>query len=210
MNIRKIVLLVALAAGTLAVYWFVRPVHYKNMPPTASGEWVAFGDSLTMGLGADPGHDYPTLLSQRLGIPIQNLGVGGDTTQSALSRMEAALKLQPRVVLLCLGGNDGLQQRPASEMISNLSRMIGAFQQAGSFVVVIGVHSASLRDANASRFKKLAHEHKALYVSDILDGVLGSPSLMSDQIHPNDAGYAAIAERLDTILTPFLPRLKGS
>lgn len=211
MNFRKIILLAALALGAFALYLLFYPVHYKNFPPTASGDWIAFGDSLTVGYGASPGNDYPTLLSQRLGIPIQNLGVAGDTTGAAWSRIDAALQLRPRVVLLCLGGNDGLQQISASEMISNLSRIIDAFQQAGSFVVVIGVHSASLlRDTNASRFEKLAKEKQAFYVPDILDGVLGSPSLMSDQVHPNDEGYKAIAERLEKILRPLLPKLKNS
>ncbi len=93
-------------------------------------------------------------------------------------------------------------------MISNLRRIISAFQRNGAFVVLIGVHSASVFDSNDSKFKKLAKEEHAFYVPNILDGVLGSTSKMSDQVHPNEAGYKAIADRLANLLAPLLPKLK--
>jgi acyl-CoA thioesterase-1 len=201
-----VVLVVLLGALAYAMF---RPVSYKNFPPTATGDWIAFGDSLTSGYGAEPGKDYPSRLSQKLGLPIRNLGEVGDTTADGLKRLNEAVNLHPRVVLLCLGGNDGLQKLSPEEMVSNVDRMIGSFQQGGSFVVLIGVRSASLLDNNGSRFKKLAKQNGAFYVPNILDGVLGSPSLMSDQIHPNEAGYEAIADRLATLLNPLLPQLKS-
>ncbi|MDB6029130.1 MAG: putative lipase, GDSL-type [Verrucomicrobiales bacterium] len=196
-----------LALGLLGYFWS-RPASYKNFPPTAKGDWIAYGDSLTSGYGAADGNDYPAVLSRTLGIPIRNFGVAGDTTEMGLKRVEEAAKIQPRVVLLCLGGNDGLQRMSSDEMFSNLRQMIRVFHQSGSFVILIGVRSVSLLDSNHSGFKKLANEEKVLYVSNILDGVFGSPSLMSDQVHPNDAGYKAIAERLATVLSPILPQLK--
>jgi lysophospholipase L1-like esterase len=207
MNLRKILVVVVAIGIGLAIYSFLKPTHYRNLPPTATGEWIAFGDSLTAGNGASAGNDYPALLSQRLGVPIRNLGVPGDTTAAALGRIDTALATPPRVVLLCLGGNDGLMQLPVSEMIGNLSRIIDAFQGAGSFVILIGVHSASLRDGNAEHFEALAKEKQTFYVPDILDGVLSQPSLMSDQVHPNDAGYAAIATRLEELIRPLMGRL---
>jgi lysophospholipase L1-like esterase len=207
-NFRKIVIGGIVIALLFFACQFFKPVHYVHFPPSANGDWIAYGDSLTAGLGAADGNDYPALLSQRLGVAIQNLGIPGDTTQGGLNRVEEALKLQPRVVLLCLGGNDGLQGGSATQMISNLSQIIDRFHGSGSFVVLIGVHSASLRDTNSKRFHQLAKEKNVFYVPDILDGVLGHPALMSDYIHPNDAGYKVIAERLEKILTPLLPSLK--
>jgi acyl-CoA thioesterase I len=192
----------------VGLYFWSRPGNYKNFPPTAKGEWIAYGDSLTSGYGASDGNDYPTVLSRKLGIPIRNLGIAGDTTEMGLRRVEEAANIQPRVVLLCLGGNDGLQRMSGDEMISNLRRIIQTFHQNGSCVVLIGVRSASLLDSNNGRFKKLAKEEKVFYVPDILDGVFGSPSLMTDQIHPNDAGYQNIAERLAIALSPLVPQLK--
>jgi len=87
--------------------------------------------------------------------------------------------------------------------------MIDRLQTRGSFVVLIGVRGASiLGDRNASAFKELAKEKKVLFVQDILDGVLGSPSLMSDYVHPNEAGYAKIAGRIEDALKPVMSKLR--
>lgn len=203
----KIILLLVLVAASIFVYRACRKTVYKNLPPGASGEWIAFGDSLTTGFGAAPGNDYPTLLSRKLGRPILNKGVAGETTDHALGRIDEIVRLQPRVVLLCLGGNDGLQQLPIDKTFANLSAIIDRLHDGGSFVVLIGVRSASLSDKYASPFQQIAKEKHVLYVPNILSGVLGSPSLMSDYVHPNEAGYEAIAERLETILQPILPQL---
>jgi len=211
-SIRKLVF-VLLALGIAGWLWLGRDggllsSDYVNLPPTASGDWVAFGDSLTSGVGAAEGNDYPAILSAILGIPIRNLGVAGNTTQDGLDRLDQALRLEPRVVLLCLGGNDSLRGLSMDQAFDNLSAMIDAFHETGSFVVLIGIRSASLRDSNAERFKRLAREKNVLLVPDILDGVFGHSSLMSDYIHPNDAGYRFIAERLARELHPFLDQLQ--
>ena len=209
MNVRKVIVIVLVAIVAFLVYRAFRPAHYKNLPPTATGEWVAFGDSITAGFGASERNDYPTLLSQQLGVTIRNMGVPGNTTKDGLARLQEVIALKPRVVLLCLGGNDGLQGSSSDQMIQNLAEMIDRFHEAGSFVVLIGVHSASFRDTNGKRFKQLAEEKEVFYVPDILDGVLGHPALMSDYIHPNEAGYKVIAERLERLLFPLLPQIKS-
>lgn len=75
-------------------------------------------------------------------------------------------------------------------------------------MVLIGIRSATLRDKNASRFKQLAKEKHVLFFPNILDGVLTHPNLMSDEVHPNDNGYAVIAERIAQGLEPFMPQLR--
>lgn len=184
-----------------------KSASYANFPPAARGEWVAFGDSLTQGVGANEGGDYPNQLGQRLRLKIRNLGVAGHTTDDGLARVEQATQLQPRVVLLCLGGNDTLRGQSADRMFANLGTIIDRFHQSGAFVVLLGVRSAGLTDKHAKRFEQLAKEKRVLLVPNILDGVLFSPSLMSDQIHPNDAGYAKIAARVEAALLPVLPKL---
>ena len=89
-------------------YWWMRAPTYTNLPPHGGLAWVAFGDSLTAGVGANPGKDYPALLSRELGIPIVNAGTSGHTTRDGLERLPQVLRMKPRVVLLCLGGNDSL------------------------------------------------------------------------------------------------------
>lgn len=202
----------ALCFGLLAAagYWFWPGMpHYENFPPSAQGPWVAFGDSLTEGFGASEGHSYPARLSARLGLPVLNRGVSGETTAEALRRLETIAALRPRVVLLCFGGNDSLQQKPAEETFRNLATLIARLHQQGTFVVLLGVRSASLRDKFAAPFARLAREQKVLLVPNLLQGLLLDPRLMSDTLHPNDAGYDQIAERLETILRPLLPVLRG-
>ncbi len=207
MKFWKILIGVLLIGVGFFIFKSCRKTDYTNFPPRATGDWVAFGDSLTSGFGAAQGSDYPTLLSQTLGRPVRNLGFPGATTEHGLNRIDEITRLQPRVVLLCFGGNDGLQQLPMDKTFANLSAMIDRLHEGGSFVVLIGVRSASMSDRYAKPFKTLAKEKNVLFVPNILKGVLGSPSLMSDYVHPNEDGYKAIAARLEKTLTPFLPEL---
>ena len=206
---KKVIAVIIVFAGV----WFFACRETKkdlvNLPPSAKGPWVAFGDSLTAGVGATEGQDYPSLLAAKLGVQIVNKGVPGSTTADALGRVDEVARLEPRVVLLCLGGNDGLRRMSAAKMIENLGLMIDHFHATGSFVVLIGIRSASFRDSNHKLFKKLAHEKEALFVSNILEDILHNPKLMSDYIHPNDAGYEAIAARLHDELAPYLDKLKA-
>ena len=206
-KIRSLVIVIAIIAIGFLAFRFLQKPAYKNFPPANKGGWVAFGDSLTAGFGASDGNDYPTLLSQRLGIRIHNLGIAGNTTQDGLNRLHTVERLEPSVVLLCLGGNDGLRSIPKEQMFVNIGTIIDRLQQNGAFVVLIGVHSASIFDNNESGFEKLAAEKQVFLIPDILEGVLGNPGLMSDYIHPNDAGYRKIAERLETILHPLMSQL---
>lgn len=191
--------------------WFwLRPgkgADFKNLPPTARGEWVAFGDSLTEGYGASQGGDYPSQLAKRLRVKIRNLGVSGNTTADGLARLDQAVQIQPRVVLLCLGGNDALRGVSPDTTFTNLGAMVDRLQQGGAFVVLLGVRSTGLTDKNAKRFEQLAKLKRVLLVPNILDGVLFTPSLMADQVHPNELGYAKIAERLEAALSPLVPQL---
>lgn len=196
-----------LALGMAGYFFWFRADHYTNLPPVAGTTWVAFGDSLTSGYGAGEGHDYPTLLGAKLGVKILNQGRPGETSQDGLARLDEAIRLDPRVVLICFGGNDTLQAIPREQTMSNVGLMIDRFVSHGSFVVLIGIRSASVRDKNDSLFEALARQKHVLYVPNFLKGVLGSPDLMSDYVHPNDAGYEYVAARLEGILQPYLPQL---
>jgi acyl-CoA thioesterase I len=205
---RTAIVVVALVGAVLLLVWLLRPERqFDNYPPRAGGPWVAFGDSLTEGYGSSEGHNYPALLGQRLGVTISNLGKSGETTSDALKRVDEIARRQPRVVLLCFGGNDSLNGEPASRTFGNLAQIIDRLHGEGSFVVLIGIRSASLRDKNATHFSKLARDKNVLYVPDMLKGLAFKPIYMADAIHPNDAGYARIAERLEKVLKPMLPKL---
>jgi acyl-CoA thioesterase I len=205
---KNLLILFAILVAVTFVFWrWQRETAYVNDPPTATGPWVAFGDSLTEGFGGSPGNDYPSLLSKRLGVQITNLGKSGDTTADGLGRLEEVTRSRPRVVLLCFGGNDSLNHESSAVTFGNLARIIDGLHQQGSFVVLIGIRSASLRDRNQKYFKQLAHEKHVLYMPDMLEGLAFKPVYMSDAVHPNDEGYRRISERLDKVLRPWLPKL---
>jgi acyl-CoA thioesterase I len=212
MTISRRTLLLLATVGLAAVVYFLWPARrweYRNFPPTATGAWVAFGDSLTLGTGAGNG-GYPALLGARLGVTLQNLGVAGETTADGLRRLAEVEALQPRVVLLCFGGNDVLRGQSREQMFANLGAMIDRLQAAGSFVVLIGIRGASvLGDANAKGFAELAEQKQVMHIPNLLDGIIGTPSLMSDYVHPNDAGYERIAARLEEELKPLVEKLNA-
>jgi acyl-CoA thioesterase I len=207
---RKWWIVVVLIGVALAGWLLLKPrTDYVNYPPPATGPWVAFGDSLTEGFGANEGNDYPAVLGRKLDVAIRNLGKGGETTSDGLKRLDEVAKVSPRVVLLCLGGNDSLNQESRTQTFSNLGRIIDRFHQEGSFVVLIGIRSASLRDRNEEHFARLAREKRVLYVPDMLQGLAFKPVYMSDAIHPNDAGYERFAERLEKKLRPLMSKLRS-
>jgi lysophospholipase L1-like esterase len=208
---RQLLLFSLLPLGILLwIFWPSGSWRWQNFPPTATGPWVAFGDSLTAGYGASEGGGYPAQLSQRLGMPIQNLGAPGETSADGLKRLADVEALNPRVVLLCFGGNDVLQNVPRERMFANIAAMIDRLHARGSFVVLIGIRGTSvIGDANAKGFKQLAKEKEVKHVANLLDGLISQPSLMSDYVHPNDAGYAKIAGRLEKELRPLLPKLEA-
>ena len=205
---RRLLIVLAIAILAALLIWLLRPeARYANFPPRATGPWVAFGDSLTEGYGASEGNSYPALLSRKLGVEIRNLGRAGETSADGLKRLDEVAALHPRVVLLCFGGNDSLNGESVARTFGNLSQMIERLHAEGSFVVLIGIRSASLRDRNKQHFRKLARDKDLLYVPDMLQGVAFRPIYMSDAIHPNDVGYARIADRLESALQPLLPKL---
>ena len=173
--------------------------------PSGGTTIVAFGDSLVAGVGATSGNDLVSQLNDRIGEPIVNLGVSGDTTADALARIDSVVEQNPKVVLVLLGGNDYLQNVPPEETFANLETIIETIHAAGSSVVLLGVRGGVLRDNFKSEFADLANKHNTAYVSDVLNGVFGNPQLMHDPIHPNDAGYEIIADRVEPVLRDVLP-----
>ncbi len=191
-----VAVLVVLSSGV----WFITRSSetIQNYPPK-NEKIVAFGDSLVFGQGATEGNDFVTLLGKSIGRNIMNYGVRGNTTADGVARMHEVIKENPGLVILLLGGNDTLRRIPIETTESNLRMLVDTFQKNGAVVVLIGVRGGILGSAREDMYERVAHEYGALYVPDILDGILLKPELMSDAIHPNDAGYARIAERLTDI-----------
>lgn len=178
--------------------------HTANLATPQEGI-VCFGDSITAGFGASAGNDYPAVLQRLLGEPVHNAGVNGDTTGSALSRLERdVLVYRPRVVIVELGGNDFLRKVPREEVFRNLDRMLGEIVRAGSIPVLVHAKFGLLSDPYYDGYAEVAKRHNAVLVSNVLKNILGNPRHMSDQIHPNDAGYRLLAERIAAVVGPLL------
>jgi lysophospholipase L1-like esterase len=168
-------------------------------------EIIFLGDSLTAGVGASAGNDLPSRVSAALKVPIVNAGVPGDTTAYALARLDRdVLSRNPRLVVVTLGGNDFLQRRPLKETFRDLDEIVRRIQEKGAMVVVAGVRSGLFGSPAQAEYRALARRRRAALIPDLLDGVFGHPSLMSDGVHPNDAGYAVVAERVRRVVEPLL------
>ena len=198
-------LLLVLPLALVAVFWALRPGTPRAAPPSAGERIVAFGDSLVAGAGATPGRDLVSILSQRLGVPILNAGRSGDTTASALRRLEPAVLAQnPRIVIVVLGGNDYLRRVPPQETFANLDAIAARIRQEGAAVVLVGLSLGIFSDSYGEGYRDVARGASAGLVPDVLDGILGRSELMADQIHPNDRGYAIMADRIEPVLRELL------
>ncbi len=196
-------LLIIVVAVSLGSYLLLRDARIANYPPK-DGPIVAFGDSLVAGSGSTDGNDFVSVLSRGIGEEIINLGVPGDTTASGLSRIDDVLKKEPRITMLLLGGNDFFRKTPREETFSNLRKIVSRLQESGSVVVILGVRGGLLSDSAGRLYEDLAEETGSAYVPDVLDGLFGDARYMSDSIHPNDAGYRKIAERIYPVLNEIL------
>lgn len=204
MNRNRIALIAVSFCAILGLFYIaLRPPHIENYPPR-SGPIIAFGDSLVAGVGVKEGKDFVSVLSESIGKPIENMGVPGDTITSGRARIATLLDRNPSIVILLLGGNDFLQRTSRDSAFENLEAIITQLQDEGTLVVLLGIRGGVLRDNYADQFNDLAARRSVVYVPNVLDGILGDPALMSDQIHPNEAGYARIAARVAKAIHPVL------
>ncbi|KPK98920.1 MAG: hypothetical protein AMJ95_02125 [Omnitrophica WOR_2 bacterium SM23_72] len=166
---------------------------------------ICFGDSLTFGYGVNPGEDYPTNLAKLLRKPVINAGVDGDTTTTALGRLQAdVLDKNPRLVILEFGGNDFLKRVPQEETIRNLSKMVDLVQGRGAMVAIVDISAGIFFSEYRKMYKKLAEEAGCIFVPRILSGIITNPSMKSDFLHPNADGYKIIAYRVLFAIRPYL------
>jgi acyl-CoA thioesterase-1 len=188
----------SVCAAVAALFWWTSSAVPRAAKPTSGRTIVAFGDSLVEGRGATPGRDFVSVLARRLGTRIVNAGRSGDTTGAALARLDSdVLARDPKVVIVLLGGNDFLRRVPVEQTFANLEKIVDRIRRRGAAVILVGVSVGLFSDPYASEYTAIARRNAAGLVPDILDGIIGNNELMADSIHPNDRGYAIIAERLE-------------
>lgn len=176
---------------------------------------VAFGDSLTAGLGVAADETYPAELQRRLDAlglryRVINAGVSGETTAGGLRRVPWILRSKPEIVILELGANDGLRGLRVEETKANLEHIIQQLQQSGTQVVLAGMKlPPNYGNEYLSAFERLYSDLAARYrlplIPFFLEGVAASNTLnQADGIHPTARGYRAIVEMMLGRLQPVL------
>jgi acyl-CoA thioesterase-1 len=174
------------------------------------------GDSLSAGFGLDADESWVTLLQDRLsaegyGHSVVNASISGDTTSGGLRRLPRALEQHtPGIVIIELGGNDGLQGRPVQLIHSNLAKMIELCRDLGAEVVLAGMmmppnYGDKYTNGFAGLYADLTEDHDAALIPFFMDGVALEPTKMQrDQIHPNAAGQPILLDNVWPVLLEFL------
>ncbi|UCC55141.1 MAG: arylesterase [Gammaproteobacteria bacterium] len=187
------------------------------LPNTAPARIILIvGDSLSAAWGIPVEQGWVSLLQERLetgGYPYQvvNASISGDTTANARARLPRALDShKPSVVLLELGGNDGLRGLSLAEMKSNLGAMISSAHEAGAKILLVGVqlppnYGPRYTERFQAVYSELAREREVTLLPSLVDGIGTEQNLMQpDGIHPNSVAQPLIRDRVWKELEPLL------
>ncbi len=202
MNITKYRKVIFLLPAILAVFTIAACQKPARLPVLAKGDVVvAFGDSITYGIGAGPQESYPAVLEQIIGRRVVNAGISGEATAEGLSRLPQILEQEkPALLIICHGGNDYLRHLSRDKAADNIREIIRLAEQNGAAVVLIAVPGFSLSVSPEPLYKDIAKEFKIPLEEKTLSDILSDNSLKSDLIHPNAAGYHRLAEAVAALL----------
>ena len=177
---------------------------------------VVVGDSLSSGYGITAEQSWVAMLEDRLrsegyGYQVVNASIAGDTSAGGLARLPRLLEVHdPALVILELGGNDGLRGQPVATLRDNLARMIEQSRQSGAEVVLAGIqippnYGATYTGALAAVYPELAERFDVALIEFLLADVALNRELMQpDGIHPNAAGQKIVFDNVWRVLKPLL------
>ncbi len=214
---------VARALGLLVALWLGCSPSPEPAPQprahTAAADTrpviVAFGDSLTAGFNVEPRESYPDYLQQLLDARgyqyrVVNAGIGGDTTGSGLDRVDSIIAMKPAIVILELGGNDGLRGLPLERTRTNLEAILDRLEASGAVTVLAGMtlprnYGPEYIAGFERIYRDLAQRRRLPFIAFLLEGVAGRPGLMQgDGIHPTAEGNRRVAEIVFKAIEPLL------
>ncbi len=162
---------------------------------------LAFGDSLTFGTGAQPEASYPAVLETLIERKVWSAGVPGEVSAAGLARLPSALDYyQPRLLILCHGGNDFLRKLGDAQAAANLRAMIRLAKERGMDVVLVAVPKPGLFPSPPDFYAEIAKEFRLPYEDATLKTILRDNELKSDLAHPNARGYAKLAQAVAALL----------
>jgi acyl-CoA thioesterase-1 len=198
--------------------WAVLFTVFLAVPAFAGPKNIlVLGDSLSAGPGVDPDQTWPAQLQKKIdaaGLPFHviNAGVSGDTSADGLQHIDWVLRNKIDILLLELGGNDGLRGLPVEETRSNLQAIIDRTQKKypAAQIVIAGMKmppnmGADYTEAFARIYPNLATKNHATLIPFLLEGVGGHPELnLPDGIHPTPEGHKIVADTVWKIIQPLL------
>ena len=162
---------------------------------------LAFGDSLTFGTGASPAESYPAQLQSLIGRKVVNAGVPGEVSADGLQRLPGALEeAQPKLLILCHGGNDFLRKLSEAEAAANVRAMIKLAKDKGIGVVLVATPKPGFSVSSPDFYAAIAKEFSIPFNDNVIGSVLRDNALKSDLVHPNARGYAKIAQTVEKLL----------
>ncbi len=184
-------------------------------PP--QGVIVCMGDSLTAGYRVDESEAYPALLAERLrqegyDYEVINAGVSGETSSGALARLDWMLTLEPDIVILETGANDGLRAVDPSLTRRNIEAIVTRLKAKGVIVVLAGMQMVrnlgpAFTKAFGAIYPEIAAAQELILIPFLLEGVAGEPGLnQPDGIHPNPEGYRIVAANLHPYVRQAIAR----
>ncbi|MDH0625633.1 arylesterase [Pseudomonas chengduensis] len=181
-----------------------------------AGTLLVVGDSISAAFGLDSRQGWVALLEKRLSEEgfehsVVNASISGDTSAGGAARFSALLaEHKPELVIIELGGNDGLRGQPPAQLQQNLASMVEKSQQAGAKVLILGMrlppnYGARYTTAFAEVFSKVAEESGSALVPFVLEGIGGVPSMMQpDGIHPTAEAQPVLLDNVWPTLKPLL------
>jgi acyl-CoA thioesterase-1 len=212
-RVPTLALLVIVAAAALA----------RNAAAASPDEGliVALGDSLTAGLGVAERDAWPAQLERRLRgagyrWKVVNAGISGETSGGALARLDRVLRVNPDIVVVATGANDGLRGHPVEALRGNLDAVLATLAGRGVTAVLTGMQLPWIRGreyptAFARVYPELALKHRAVFVPFLLEGVAGNPALnQEDGLHPNAAGYRVVTDLVYPGVLEGIGRVRAS
>jgi acyl-CoA thioesterase-1 len=187
----------------------------ETRPAASRPKIVILGDSLTAGLGLSQDEAHPAVLQRRLDaaglrFEVVNAGVSGDTSAGGLSRLDWSLDGDVRILVVALGGNDGLRGLPPEDMKKNLGEIIRRARDRHIGVLLAGMESPTSMGPDYQRqfhdvFPALAREYRTAFLPFLLQDVAGRPELnQHDGIHPTAEGARIVADQVWRVLEPMV------
>jgi acyl-CoA thioesterase-1 len=194
-----------------------KPAPKKQGPrvPADAPLVAVLGDSLSAGIHLAEDEAFPAvvqtmLLKNGVAFRLVNAGVSGDTTAGGLRRIDWLLKQKPAIVIVELGGNDGLRGQSLEHMKTNLDGILTRIQSAGARALLIGMriptsYGEDYTEGFAAVYEELAEKHDCAFVPFFMQDIAGKPDFfLEDALHPNEKGHKLLAERLAPALEKML------